>query len=271
MAFINISDPQKRDELVREYIQTKNELRLRHENRVEGNSLREQEIEAQYQPIIEATQKSTREITSAIKKENPFEFHSNLRINRDKYFSVYRANNGELTLGNSVLQLDGENNIIIRGTIFEYSPGLWNLLMQNSPDNYSDNDKNKYRQLIELVDLINHPRKKGNYKITSKYKFLENLLGLGTSKQVNKPQKKKRRIAKITDSDDENGEKIGTSIILPGNINGLLQKLKLVCAEREAGNIRATTSEIVAILDELLRQKYLNKEEYNVVCKKLQC
>ena len=60
--------------------------------------LKEQEIQERYQPIIAATEKSTQGITSAIKKSegNPFEFHSNLRINRDKYFSIYRANNGEL-------------------------------------------------------------------------------------------------------------------------------------------------------------------------------
>ena len=276
MAFIDITDPRKREELVREYVQTKRELRLRNENRKEGNLLKEQEIQERYQPIIAATEKSTQEITSAIKKSegNPFEFHSNLRINRDKYFSIYRANNGELKLGNSVIQLDSENNIIISGTVFEYSPGLWNLIMQNSPDNYSENDINKYSQLIELVDLIDHPRKigKGNYKITSKYKFLLKLLGIDTSKKVKEPKKrKKRKYAKIIDSDDEIGEKIGTSVILPGDINGLLQKLKLVCAEREAGNIEATTPEIVAILDELLRQKYIDKKEYNVVCQKLQC
>ena len=60
--------------------------------------LKEQAIEAQYQPIIAATEKLTQEITSALKKtlENPFDFHSNLRINRDKCFSIYRANNGEI-------------------------------------------------------------------------------------------------------------------------------------------------------------------------------
>ena len=149
MAFIDITDPRKREKLVQEYVQTKRELRLRNENRKEGNLLKEQEIRERYQPIIVATEKSTQEITSAIKKSegNPFEFHSNLRINRDKYFIIYRANNGELKLGNSVIQLDSENNIIISGTVFEYSPGLWNLIMQNSPDNYSENDINKYTEL----------------------------------------------------------------------------------------------------------------------------
>ena len=84
-------------------------------------------------------------------------------------------------------------------------------------------------------------------------------------------EKKRKR----KESDGENTRRVrkkdGEGIILPGDINGLLQRLRLVCAEREAGNIKATTSEIVAILDELLRKQFISKEEYNVVCKKLEC
>ena len=74
-----------------------------------------------------------------------------------------------------------------------------------------------------------------------------------------------------SEGEQENKEKTGEGIILPGDINGLLERLQLVCAERAAGNIKATTSEIVAILDELLRKNYISKREYNVVCKKLEC
>ena len=63
----------------------------------------------------------------------------------------------------------------------------------------------------------------------------------------------------------------GTGIFLPGDINGLKERLQLVCAERAAGNINATTPEIVAILDELLRRDYLSKAEYNEVCERLGC
>ena len=63
----------------------------------------------------------------------------------------------------------------------------------------------------------------------------------------------------------------GTGIILPGDINSLRSRFQLVCAERRAGNITATTPEIVAILDEFLRRKYISKEEYNVMCKGLGC
>ena len=58
---------------------------------------------------------------------------------------------------------------------------------------------------------------------------------------------------------------------LPGDINGLLDRLKLLYGEREAGNIKATNNQIVGILDELLRMNYLSRAQYNMVCKSLGC
>ena len=66
-------------------------------------------------------------------------------------------------------------------------------------------------------------------------------------------------------------EEKGTGIILPGDINSLSDRFRLVCAERAAGNIAATTPEIVAILDEFLRRKRITKGEYNAMCKRLGC
>ena len=66
-------------------------------------------------------------------------------------------------------------------------------------------------------------------------------------------------------------EEKGTGIILPGDINSLSDRFRLVCAERTAGNIAATTPEIVAILDEFLRRKRITKGEYNAMCKRLGC
>ena len=66
-------------------------------------------------------------------------------------------------------------------------------------------------------------------------------------------------------------EETGTGIILPGDINSLCNRFRLVCAERAAGNVTATTPEIVAILDEFLRRKHISKGEYNAMCKRLGC
>ena len=127
--------------------------------------------------------------------------------------------------------------------------------MLNKPDDgdYTEDDLDNYKEIVKMTDLGTNPRTtslRSNYKNTSKYKFLENLFDVG------------RKRARTMD---------GEGIILPGNINSLKRRLQLVCAERAAGNIEATTPEIVAILDELLHRNYISKSEYNEVCKRLEC
>ena len=73
------------------------------------------------------------------------------------------------------------------------------------------------------------------------------------------------------ESDEEKENKDGTGIqFLPGDINGLIEQLHLLLAEFRAGN-KSTNTQIVAILDELLRRNYLDQDEYNGVCRALLC
>ena len=121
--------------------------------------------------------------------------------------------------------------------------------MTNKPDNYTNEDLDTYREIVKVTNLIDNPRiisSTDRYKTTRKFKFLE---GIHSGKRA----------------------KIGEGVILPGDINSLKERLQLVCAERAAGNIEATTPEIVAILDELLHRNYISKVEYNEVCAKLRC
>ena len=260
---------------MQEYIKTRNELQLRAENRKENNLLKEQVIQEQAKPIVTATKESTHKITSALNNfsnnnlsTSLYNFYSKLSQNKDRYFSIYQTNMGTYKLVNFDVQIDNQNNISVNGKTYHYTPGLWNLLMLNKPDSYDMEDYNNYTELVKSINLIDNPRALipgGSPKKTSKYKFLVKLL-IG--------RKRKREESDNEEMEDEQehiDKKDGEGIILPGDINGLLQRLRLVCAERRAGNINATTAEIVAILDELLRKQFISKREYNVVCKKLEC
>ena len=71
---------------------------------------------------------------------------------------------------------------------------------------------------------------------------------------------------------DEDKKEEGSGIaFLPGDINGLIEQLRLLLAEHRAGNKSSTKNQIVVILDQLLRRKYLNQEEYNAVCRTISC
>ena len=254
MAFIDIPDRAKAKEVVEEYIRMRNEVRVRNENNKETNLIKEHEKEERFKPIVAATEKSAEKITSAIRNDGsgtPYDYYSSLTRNRDKYFGIYRGDGG-FRSGGSDIQIDEENNISILDKSYGYSQGLWDLIMLNNPNDgdYSNEDLEHYKEIVQITDLINNPRvinTKSRYKQTAKYKFLESLSG-----------NKRMRLE-------------GDGIILPGDINGLKERLQLVCGERAAGNIEATTPEIVAILDELLRRNYISRSEYNAVCKELGC
>ena len=60
--------------------------------------------------------------------------------------------------------------------------------MLNKPEKFSSKDLEKYKHLIELVDLIDNPRQigAGHYKRTGKYAFLSKLLNLEKDSQNTK-------------------------------------------------------------------------------------
>ena len=273
MSFINITNPNKRDEIVKDYIKTKNVIRDRYENEKENNLLKQELAEESARPIIEATKESAETIKSAI--ENPkdnltlYNDYSNIKQNRDRYFAISRDKKG-FKLGAIPITMDANGVITVYGKSYEYTPGFWNLIFLNNPENYTDEDKKNYDDLVISTSLINHPRlltKSEYYKRLTKYTFLSDIrLQKRKSEEEEETEREEKR-----NKEEEPGSSTGSGIILPSDINSLKQRLQLICAEREAGNIKATTPELVAILDELLRRGFLTKTEYNIVCKELKC
>ena len=116
--------------------------------------------------------------------------------------------------------------------------------MLNNPKDFSDKELANYLELVKETNVMTNLRGAGAKK-SKKWQFLEKHFPTTS------------------------GE--GVVVMLPGDINSLKDRLRVLCAERAAGNVRATTSEIVAILDELLRRNYISREEYNDVSKGLGC
>ena len=140
-------------------------------------------------------------------------------------------------MGNKEVTVEG-NNIIVDDVEYEGTPGLWSLIMQASPLEYTEKDLNHYKDLVLQTDVINYP---GN---------------VGPSSRPGNTTK--RRLL-------ETLQKSGFGIqFLPGDIKGLSVKLNLLLAEFRAGN-KSTRNEIVSILDELLRRKRISRKEYTEI------
>ena len=295
MAFIDIEDPIKREEIVQDYIKNIQEIRQRKENQKVHGMQERQNIEKAFQPVVQATEKSTKQITSEIKdlkekaKKKPSKepvsqalyYYSNQydESKLDKYYGVYEEDDVYM-MGEKEIKVDGYNNIHIDNTVLKGTPGLWRLIMMKKPEFYSEDEKRDYKELVDRTNVINFPhatKSSDRPTSTSKFTFLENLLK-GQEEKENLEEEESEKDKKNLESEEESEEedeadkKVGTGIyFLPGDINGLIRQLHLLLAEYRAGNKSATKTQIVAILDELLKRKYLNQDEYNGVCRALLC
>ena len=262
MAFIDIADPERREEIVAAYIKNLKEIRERNENAKVRGQRERLDIAKVFQPVVQATEKSTSQITSELKnlkeekkeKEKPIhigfeKFLSNINKNDlDKYYGIYEED-GKFMMGNKVVIIDDNSNIQVNGHLFKGTRGLWRLIMLKSPTLYNPEDESNYKSLVDMTNVIHIPHKTSQSdrpKNTTKYQFFK-MIGL-------------------VDMEAEGTEKDGSGIqFLPGDINGLIEQLHLLLAEHRAGNKSSTRNQIVAILDQLLRRNYLNREEYNAI------
>ena len=87
-------------------------------------------------------------------------------------------------------------------------------------------------------------------------------------KSYEEEEKEEEEEEKEEEEKEEKGEGIR---YLPGDKEGLLQRLRLLFVEREAGNTVSTTEEIVGVLDALYRMGEINRNQYNILCKTLKC
>ena len=285
MAFIDIQDPIKREETVKDYIKNIKEIQERRENeKVRGISQR-QDLTKLFQPVVQATEKSASKITNEIKglkgevqqDEGPkptnkaLEYYLN-QVNKselDQYFGVYKEN-GIYMMGDKEIVVDDRNNIYLDNGAYSFkgTKGLWVLIMYNKPKPlYDKEDLANYKELLERTNALDMPHKTSpadRPKSTTKWRFFKENGIVQTQQQEEQEEDE-------SEEEDEKKE-IGHGIrFLPGNINGLIEQLHLLLAEFRAGNKSSTRNQIVAILDELLRRNYLNQEEYNAVCRTISC
>ena len=277
MAFIEIKNPQERDKIVSDYIETVKQLKEKSLNDKAEGLQRQIQLEKAFTPVVQATKESTAKITEEIKKnravkesdkgywskdfsKKAIDFYLNLKSNKDDYYGIQKSKTGYI-MGDKNVEIDEQSNIHIDGNTFEGTPGLWELIMLKQPQNYTPEDMKLYEDVVEKTQVIFNPLTKKSTDKPKSTKKYTNIL---------------KHLEEAYETDEEKGvdeeSKSGTGIqFLPSNINSLLDRLKLLYGEREAGNIIATNNEIVAVLDELLRQNYLSRAQYNMVCRSLGC
>ena len=290
MSFLKISDPAKRDAIVKEYLELKKNIRDNLLSERTGELELQTDLSKFYRPITETQKATAKEITEGLKpiregieklpqaitfpttqplgeasgeasgEEKSLDFGEIVKEylkdpDRDTAFGI-RNVEGLYYIGNKQATIVN-NNIIVGDEKFKGTRGLWELLMSKNPEpNYfDDNDYNEYAKLMVKTNALHRDYNPNNPRPRSSSSDKWNLI----------------RYIWVNREDIKKGNYVGKGIVvIPSDPNALLERLDLLLASQEAGHT-CVRNELVSICDELKRQGVLDTKAYkklNSVIKK---
>ena len=276
MSFLKISDPLKRDAIVKEYLELKKKIKSNFLSERIGEQQLQTDLSKFYKPITETQKATAREITEGLKpiregieklpeaiqplgeeedeeeeKEEEDESVGEIAKDylsmefRDKKFGI-RKEKGHHYIGKTHVIIK-DNDIVIpeTGERLEGTTGLWELIMSKNPKNFTEMDYDNYRYLITTSKVLHrgnnpknpYPKASGSYK----WMFLLRPIWFGIE-----PKK------------GYEGEGV---VVIPSDPNALLERLDLLLASQKAGHT-GVRNELVSICDELKRQGILDTKGY---------
>ena len=316
MSFIKVKDPRKREELIRDFIETR--------KRIKDNFIAKKVGEAEYQTGLTKLFKPVTETQKATAKETAEKFNQELlpikegieelptklfrkvfpsielkasdimnlgplavnallqaftKKNIDLAFGLY-AQEGKFKIGNKEVNIE-DNDIKIDNTIFEGTPGFWELVTSKNPnpDNYTSEDLGKYQQLVILTNTAYQGNNPKNNKAKSskslKWKNIIKPIWEQIKKQKEEEEEEYEEeyeepaLIPFTPTSEAGHSETGRSLslkgtglkILPSDPNALIDRFDLLFSSQKAGHT-GVRNEIVSILDELKRQGVLKTNEY---------
>ena len=276
MSFLKISDPLKRDAIVKEYLELKKKIKSNFLSERIGEQQLQTDLSKFYKPITETQKATAREITEGLKpiregieklpeaiqpfgeeeeeeeeKEEEDESVGEIAKDylsmefRDKKFGI-RKEKGHHYIGKMHVIIK-DNDIVIpkTGERLEGTTGLWELIMSKNPKYFSEMDYDNYRYLITTSKVLHrgdnpknpYPKASGSFK----WVYLLRPIWFG----------KKPKIG-------YEGEGV---VVIPSDPNALLERLDLLLASQKAGHT-GVRNELVSICDELKRQGVLDTKGY---------
>ena len=178
--------------------------------------------------------------------------------NIDLTFGLY-ATDGKFKIGSEFVDIE-DNDIKINDKIFEGTPGFWELITSKdpNPDIYTEEDLNKYRQLVILTNTAfqyNNPANKPKSSKSSKWKKIIKPIWIAI-----KEQQEDEDAYSLFDDSSVAGQGLSPKI-LPSDPNALIDRFDLLFSSQNAGHT-GVRNEIVSILDELKRQGVIKTNEY---------
>ena len=286
MSFLKITDPLKRDAIVKEYLELKKNIRNNFISEKIGESELQTSLSKFYKPITETQKTTAREITEGLKpiregieklpeaiqpivkateeekeeeeeeeEEDDEELVGKIAKNfldkkyRDETFGI-RREKGNHYIGNKHVIIQ-DDDIIIKetGERFNGTPGLWGLITSKNPDK-------------DMIDWF-----KEDYTSYRRLMLKTNALHHGNNPFNPKPKssgsyKWKYILSSIWHGEEPKEGYHGKGVVvIPSDPNALLERLDLLLASQKAGHT-GVRNELVSICDELKRQGVLDMKAY---------
>ena len=172
---------------------------------------------------------------------------------------------GDFKIGDKKVDIKGDN-IKIDDKEYPGTPGLWELIMVDNPQNFTEEDYLNYGRILKQTNTIyqrnnpnsNKPKSSGGYKWNNLIKPIW--------EEIKKQKKEKETDEDKEDEDEEDDDPqpstSGTGLkILPSDPNALIDRFDLLFSSKKARHT-GVRNEIVSILDELKRQGVIKTNEY---------
>ena len=277
MSFLKISDPKKRDFVVQEFLKTKRNIQQHSLAEKTGDQEFSTQMSKMFKPLIDTQREVGEKVQQSIEKmpqplpaitfpafpsiradddESQGEEPTNIgsiagkylmkfasKDGVDKTFGLYDKD-GAFYMGDKQVLISG-NNLIVNDKEYQGTPGLWELITSKTPDReiITDGDYEQYQNILVETNAM---RQNNDSK--------------STKPKGSRSEKWKVYVKPIWDM-YKDMEKDGSGIILPSDPSALLERFDLLVASKQAGNT-GVQNEIVSILDELLRQKIIDRNQY---------
>ena len=295
MSFIKVKDPRKREELIKDFIETR--------KRIKDNFIAKKVGEIEYQtgltklfkPVTETQKATAKEITEKITQELlpiregierlpeaiSFPAYPAVEMTKeeltnlgpiatkalmglaskkgvDKVFGL-KVEKKNFKIGDKKIKIK-DDNIIIDGVEYKGTPGLWELIMSNDPQNFTEEDFQNYGELLMNTNAIPQEKNPNKPRSSSSPKWVKIVSPIW--EEVKKRKRFKTIEEEADEDDDPQPSTSGTGLkILPSDPNALIDRFDLLFSSKKAGHT-GVRNEIVSILDELKRQGVLKTNEY---------
>ena len=194
MYFLEIKDPEERDAVIADYLRVKQNIKDRNLEERTAGLTKKRELEETFAPVVvAANEEMARNIvheitplTEQIRKmrqanNKPYGPYTEIFLQKymdgdvDKIFGIRYENNIPL-IGNQVVSINNDD-IAVNGRVYKGTPGLWSLITDRNPKEYTYDDYNTYKEILYVTSpLHQHYDPNSRYPRASKSKKWKNLL-----------------------------------------------------------------------------------------------